>query len=342
MEDKQKLLELARNNLGPAINELNRALRGENLKLLEPVLARVGRGGHLPHWYEQLLTNRTLPNLDGKTVGSVLEMLFVAVLEKIIFGELKVPPLRINPARGVDLPDLELGIKTPSENYCTSEPFFSAYERLIGSEYDVLAMLTDYQTAKHVQPLKLQVIKFRYLPKTELADYNLCVIARDLREWLLELESSGSWCMKLFRFLAYINQSDWRASRILDLVKVMRNEKAILKTLKDIKDDFIAKNARKARKGEDLIPDYELECITGISAIKPIHLGVIDAADNWITETLREAARIPNNNEWERILTSPLNGQIGMSFALQWRYNFGRIFRNDVNGVQQCLIEECE
>jgi hypothetical protein len=67
-------------------------------------------------------------------------MLLVAVLEKVIFQGLEVPPLRVNPARGVDLPDLDLGIKSPSENYCTSEPFFSAYERLIGSEYDALIL----------------------------------------------------------------------------------------------------------------------------------------------------------------------------------------------------------
>jgi len=93
-------------------------------------------------------------------------MLLVAVLEKIIFQGLEIPPLRVNPARGVDLPDLDLGIKSPSENCSTSEPFFSAYERLIGSEYDALILLTDYQTAKKNPPLKLQIIKFKYLDKT--------------------------------------------------------------------------------------------------------------------------------------------------------------------------------
>jgi hypothetical protein len=53
---------------------------------------------------------------------------------------------------------------------------------------------------------------------------------------------------------------------------------------------------------------------------------VVDAVDNWVVEVYKDVARLPNENEWERLLTSPLDGQIGMSFALQWRYNFGRIF----------------
>jgi len=88
-------------------------------------------------------------------------MLLIAVLETKTFRSVAIPPLRVNPARGVDLPDLDLGIKSPSENYCTSEPLFSAYERLNGSEYDALVLLTDYQDAKSKPPLKLQIIQWR-------------------------------------------------------------------------------------------------------------------------------------------------------------------------------------
>ena len=61
----------------------------------------------------------------------------------------------------------------------------------------------------------------------------------------------------------------------------------------------------------------------------PITLGIIDAADNWVVENYKDFARLPNENEWRRLLTSPLNGQIGMSFAFQWRYNFSRVFRDN-------------
>ena len=74
--------------------ELNQALQGSNLEGLEPVLSRVGHGETLPYWYEQLHNQQTLPNLDGKTVGSVIEMLFVAVLETVTFQDIEIPQLR--------------------------------------------------------------------------------------------------------------------------------------------------------------------------------------------------------------------------------------------------------
>lgn len=111
---KEELRARLRESLDTTIQEVNRALKGENTEQLADVLTRVGRGGKLPKWYEQLRTQHTLPNLDGKTIGSVIEMLLIAVLEKIIFQGLEIPPLRVNPARGVDFPDLDLGIKSPS------------------------------------------------------------------------------------------------------------------------------------------------------------------------------------------------------------------------------------
>ena len=182
MPTKAELRGVLHTRLEQTMSALNRALQGINLERLEPVLSRIGRGRTLPHWYKQLFESQALPNLDGKTVGSVVEMLFVAVLETVTFQDIEIPPLHINPARGVDLPDIDLNIKAPSQNYCTSEPFFSAYERLLGSEYDALIMLTDYQTRKTNPPLKLQVIRWQYLFNTQLADFALTAIARKHRD----------------------------------------------------------------------------------------------------------------------------------------------------------------
>ncbi len=225
MPDKELLRRLIRDRLGEIATHINDALRGKRLESLRQVLARIGRGGALPHWYEELERNGSLPNLDGKTVGSVVEMLLVAVLETVIFRDLNVGSLRINPARGVDLPDLNLGVKSPSENYCTSEPFFSAYARLLGSEFDILVLLTDYQSAKRSPPLRLQIINWRYLDKTQVADRGLCRLARMHRDWLLQ-ENEPS-LLKLFRFLAYVNQSDWRAKFLLRFIENMRDEAAV-------------------------------------------------------------------------------------------------------------------
>jgi hypothetical protein len=112
-------------------------------------------------------------------------MIFVSVLETSVFTDLGLPPMRINPARGVDIPDLDLGVKSPSKNYDTSEPFFSAYERLIGSDYDAVVMLTDYQEAKKYPPLRLQITEWRCLTKTQIADEGLCRLAKKHRDWLV-------------------------------------------------------------------------------------------------------------------------------------------------------------
>jgi hypothetical protein len=174
-QDKESLRRVVHDNLYEIVRHINASLRGRQLDKIKPVLARLGRNSILPHWFAKLGEDGTLPNLDGKTIGSVIVMLFTAILEVCYLSRYGAGPLRINPASGVDLPDLELGVKSPSENFCTSEPFFSAYERLIGSEFDVAVLLTDYQTAKRKPPLRLQIIKSVYLHKTEIAG---CVRSR--------------------------------------------------------------------------------------------------------------------------------------------------------------------
>jgi hypothetical protein len=327
MLTKAELRDLLQKRLEETMTELNHALQGLNLERLEPVLLHVGRDQTLPHWYQQLYDEQTFPNLDGKTVGSIIEMLFVAVLETVTFRDVEIPQLRLNPARGVDLPDLDLGIKAPSQNYDTSEPFLSAYERLLGSEYDALIMITDYQKRKLHPPLRLQVIQWHYFLNTELADFALTAIARKQRDWLLT--QSEAWTQKIFRFLAYINQSDWRAKHLLRIIDAMQEENRIQRLVLEAEKDFKKKNAERSRKGGDTIPDHEMESLLSITKTQPVTLGIVDTADNWVVENYKDFARLPNENEWRRLLTSPLNGQIGMSFALQWRYNFGRVFRDN-------------
>ena len=324
MPDKEQLRAIVRDNLPAIMAKVNASLLGQGIITIEAALKRLGRGGQLPHWFEGLKTTQSLPNLDGKTIGSVVEMILVAVLETDTFASLGIPPLKINPARGVDLPDLDLGVKSPSENYCTSEPFFSAYERLLGSDHDALILLTDYQVAKGNPPLRLQIIRWKYLNKTQIADAGLCRLARTHREWLLGEDQS--WAKKVFRFLSFVNQSDWRARKLLPMIANLRNDAGIQECVNAAAADFSKQNANRAKKDRLLIPDSELEAIRRVTMVRPLHLGVIDAADSWIAETLKEVGRLPSENEWQRYLSSPLDGEIGMSFALQWRYNFGKLF----------------
>ena len=252
-------------------------------------------------------------------------MLLVAVLETGVLATSGIK-LRINPARGVDLPDLNLGVKSPSKNYCTSEPFFSAYERLYGNEHDCLVLLTDYQEAKKSKGnFKLQVQSWRYMKASEIADQELCRIARKHREWLLKDDESTA--KRVFRFLSYVNQADWRARWLLALADHMDEP------LEDfdgflalIEKDYEKQNNNRLKHDRELIQEADFESLRKVFGATPRYLGVINQLDNWVTEFLKDASRAPNDNEWERLVQSPLDGKIGLSFALQWRYNFGKIF----------------
>jgi hypothetical protein len=87
MIPKHKLRNSVRERLDEIVAGVNTALRGdESLAALKPVLERNGGGGKIPHWFKELSVGGTLPNLDGKTIGSVVEMLLIAVLEKRTFA----------------------------------------------------------------------------------------------------------------------------------------------------------------------------------------------------------------------------------------------------------------
>ncbi|MDM8549521.1 hypothetical protein QUF72_05565 [Desulfobacterales bacterium HSG2] len=324
MMNKKILRQQVRDRLHESVEELNKALDGYDLETLEPVLKRISSGQGFPHWYPNLKQEQTLPNLDGKSVGSVIEMLYLAVLETKILRDSDIPELKVNPAKGVDFPDLDLGVKSPSTNYATSEPFFSAYERLLGSEYDCVVLLTNYQSIKKNTSLKLKIVKARYFDNTQLADKQLCQIAREKRDWLLRLGEPEA--KKVFRFLAYVNKQDWRARHLLELFNVMPSQQEFSKKLEDIKQHYEKTNKDRIRNEKELIPDYELSCLLALEEITPVHMGVINAMGNWIVETFQDFGRYPNGNEWGRLKTSPLNGEIGMSMALQWRYNFSTVF----------------
>lgn len=326
MLSPKKLRKIIQQNLEETVARLNQVLSGHHLEKVKPVLKRLGRNQTVPHWYKQLEAEQSLPNLDGKTIGSVIEMLFVSILETFTYRNQKIGQLSLNPAKGIDIPELELGVKSPSENFCTSEPFFSAYERLLGNEYDAVILLTDYQSAKTTPPLKIKIINWKYLKGTQIADRNLCRLARIHREWLVS--ENPAMAKKIIRFLAYINQQDWTAKHILKMIEVLHDDNKIISLVEAAIKNYHNKNLKNEKEGKDFLPETALKAIIRIKNVSPLHLGVIQAADDWVIETHKDFARIPNDNEWHRYLSSPLDGMIGMSFALQWRYNFASVFKN--------------
>jgi hypothetical protein len=201
-----------KSNLESLATGVNLALSGGKwLDQLEEHVAFVVDKKTLPGWFQQLRLSGGLGRTDGKSVGSTIEVLFAAVLRYKVPDALK-DLITVKSARGVDLPEIGLGVKAPSENFCTSEPFLSPYQRLLGHTCDSVVLLTDYQDKKGSLPLKLQVTRFAYFTGSEQADKNLCATAK---KWRKILKGDQPSFRKVIRFLTYSNQSDSVSRAIL-------------------------------------------------------------------------------------------------------------------------------
>lgn len=352
MTTSEALRQYIKSDLNNIVETLNGYLRGESVENIKDVLERVGRGGKLPHWFDLLRSGQSMPNLDGKTIGSVIEMTLLGVLERHTLASFDIPPLEVNPAKGVDIPFLDLGVKSPSENFCTSEPFFSAYERVLGNESDAIILLTDYQTAKKSPPpVRIQIIKAAYLKGSEIADRNLCIVASKNKQRLFD--ENESLCKKMLQFLCHINQQDWRAKSLLRLVHALYEGDDVINSLvNNLEIDFHKKNQAAIRKGIEPYAQGELTKILEIRDSNQKVSAIINSCNDWVIDNHKDFARLPNDNEWQRFLRSPLDGKIGMSFALQWRYNFGNLFNSlplnpiapviDVDGHTPPLVPDLE
>lgn len=313
-------------NLELIQTSINHYLAGNDLNELESILTRLGRGGKLPHWYDGL-TKRSLPNYDGKTIGSIVEMMLLATIEHKIFKDIpNLPVLMINPAKGVDFPQLGLGVKSPSDNFCTSEPFFSTYERLLGNMHDSLVLLTNYQDKDFKDGKSTLAIKqTKLLRGSELADKNLCALAKEHRNFLLS--KNETLCKKFIQFLAHVNQSSFMANYLVTLLKNLQQEKKVIdKEIDKIDKNFEARIRKQIKKGEVPFDKAEISEILKIKDTPHQVEAIINCCNDWVIENQKEFARVANDNEWERFLVSPLDGKISISFALQWRYNFASVF----------------
>src|SRR5882762_4020242 len=284
---KQQRRQLVRKGIAGIVERVNLYLKGQKLDTIEPIIKRLGRNGQLPYWYPQLRDNGTLPNLDGKTVGSVIEMLLVADIERNVLTGKLATRRSINPAKGVDVPDLDLGIKSPSTNWCTSEPFSNAYERLLGTEYDVLAVITNYQDVKQKPPLKIQLDLHHYFEGHEVADKGLCKRAKKIREPVLQLGDAPA--RKVFKFLAFAVQSEWLCKVLLDLIRSLDKPDDLPKIL----DGALEKFDRDSKRLKVRLPLEDKQFLEELRKSTPLNRAVIEAADDYLVGRWQEAARLP-------------------------------------------------
>lgn len=86
----QQLREIVFQNIDNTVFEINKALRGEQINNLKPVLKRLYPQTGIPYWYNYLKENHALPKVGVKAVSSVIESLTVGVFETYlsrVFGK---------------------------------------------------------------------------------------------------------------------------------------------------------------------------------------------------------------------------------------------------------------
>ena len=133
----------------------------------------------------------------------------------------------------------------------------------------------------------------------------------------------------MIQFLTHLNQSDWRGKNLLLLLDILQeSDQRIEEEIRKIFKTYTKLLNSNEETSIELISNNEINCFKTIQSSNNKQDAIINCCNDWVIDNHKDFARMPNDNEWARFLKSPLNGKIGMSFALQWRYNFGSIFRS--------------
>lgn len=103
---------------------------------------------------------------------------------------------------------------------------------------------------------------------------------------------------RVFQFLAYVNQRDWRARKLLDLLDgIDQPANQFNLTLPRIEKDYATQNKLRLSKGSELIPESDLNALRQVFPITRDSLSLTRQLDDWVTEFLKDASRVPNDNE---------------------------------------------
>ncbi|MEL3905745.1 MAG: restriction endonuclease [Treponema sp.] len=114
---------------------------------------------------------------DGKAVGTYLEHKFKNFLsQKYAFDS-------GNAARGIDLPELEVDIKTTSiiqpQSSC---PFKSARQKIFGLGYNLLVFVYKKQDNQQTKTSRLYILHTIFVSKNRTADYQLTTSLNNILE----------------------------------------------------------------------------------------------------------------------------------------------------------------
>ena len=149
----------------------------------------------------------------------------------------------------------------------------------------------------------------------------MCYCAREIRECVIGFGDAPA--RKAFKFLAFAVQSEWLCGALLKMMRALNSPDDLPELLKQVIGEF---DRASAKRKIPLLPEEKI-VLEELRERRPLNRAIIDSADDWVVGHWQEAARLPNDNEWGRLQKSRLDGKLGVSFALQWRYNFGVFFK---------------
>jgi len=255
------------------VEAVNQYLCGDKHPRIKRHLCAIEPGNEQPSWFIHLARKRRPQRTDGKSLGTYIEKLLKAEMSRLLGI-----PLIGSSASGVDIPELDLNTKATSDRQPqSSEPFDSAYDRVLGAKFDIVVCIYNGRELLE-SSCPLRILSAEYLKKTEVADAKLCGTAKLLQR--------------------------------LALAKVIGNDLA-KRTLKSI-----VHSKKAGPKGA-----FYMALHDALASDDP---GRIAAALESCEQEMGAEGQtgVPSSGEWNSFLRSPLEGKIGISFALQWRYQF--------------------
>lgn len=275
--DHQAGRKLLREKLPVIVREVNRYLKGcDHDQILQYILPFEQKRKQ-PLWLKHIEAHGKPDRDNSKSWGTYIEKLLKAEMARTL-------AIRItgSAAKGVDIPELQIGLKATSDkNPQSSEPLLSAYQRILGSTHDILVVIyngTEFNggDAKH-----LCVVETAWFTATQLADKTLCETARHLQKAAQKHTPpvEEEVLKRCLRLIAYVN--------------------------------------RQGRR----LPAYYRRLEDALKIVSPDSIRQALAAGERETMPQLEPP-LPTPADWKTFLKSPLDGKISVSFALQWRYHY--------------------
>ncbi len=263
----------------------------------------------------QSLEANELEVTDGKSIGTFIEKLLTILLsiEKgcVFTG---------SAAKGVDLPELNLGIKATSDRQPqSSEAFKNAYERIFGIDNALLVFIYNGTAYANDVEENLRCIQHYLLSETNVADKGLCAFARDARELYGGNIIGDDLLKSVLRLLVVSDKSN---REFLGMSRIVREMASILSgRTEGVEFRYLDAKAADTRR-----------YLTGTKVQKALVDAVRAYQAHFPSFPFANDGLI-SDEQFVLFLEHPLDGKISISFALQWRFQFPLVSPTGAEGI---------